>query len=220
MSTKAIIDQDNPPAGHELGGSPPVIGSLGELETAIETIAHIDSRRTTILAAHRQSVALLEDSRDQKLTIGVGGATLSLDNREDELRQAIADYVAAHRDAVFEAGTQTRQFARGSVQIRKSKPRLEPAAGQTKAKILARIVKRFQLAEKLARYAARLGVCPFVRFKPELDIAGAKKALEQNKLGRAALTSEGLRYIDDEEVVDVTIDQPQGRSTTPADAAP
>ncbi len=210
-----VSEHDLPPAGHELGGIQPAIHSLAELETAVETIAHIESRRRTVLAAYQQSLALIEAHRDEQLRIDVDGRQVTLDDREDALREAVADYVTAHRADVFDQGTQTRHFARGSVSLTKCKPRIDYTDGQTKSLVAGRLIKRYGLVAKLTAFASRIKIEPFLRLKAELDVAGIKKAFEQGQLKRPVLTRNGLRYVDDEEAVAVKTDNPSGRSHTP-----
>lgn len=213
------VPDDRPPVAHELGGIEPAIHSPAELESAVETIAYIQSRRRMVLSTFEQKLRFLEEERDESLTIDVAGQSVTFDDREAAIRQCVADYVCAHRLDVFPPGSQTVHFARGAVSLSKCKPRIDYADGSTKSLVAGRIIKRHQLIEKLTQCARRLKIAPYLRLKAELDVAGIKKAFETGILTRKDLTNNLLRYVDDEEQVLVKTHDHKGRSYTPDPAS-
>ncbi|MCW5777816.1 MAG: host-nuclease inhibitor Gam family protein [Phycisphaeraceae bacterium] len=188
---KTIVAADARPTGI---GKTPKIKDLAGVDAALHELAWLRSRRATVEGAAKQSVELIKAEAAKKLVLEHGEP---FDVREQTLVEAVVEYAGAHREQFVDGKTKSRKFVHGVVGFREQRGKVTFLDGDAKA-VIERLADG--LAAKLTAFLKRLGLLPWLRLKPELDLSGIGQAIKRGEVTEKTLAEQGLGWASGEEV--------------------
>ena len=177
------------------GGGEVTIDSPEQLERAVQAIRWLSSASVSIDEALTQQTMPLQEQAEKLKQLDVDGMKVAFSEQLKALEEAVAEYVLKNKRTVFEGDSQTARLQHGEVCMKSSAPGIT-FGRLSKAERTTKMAESFSKAitELTTTVAAKLGLRPWWRFKPELDLQAIKAAYKNKELTDDQLKEHGLKY--------------------------